>query len=351
MSFFKRLFGIKEDDQSGIPKPYIDESGKRSTSIDEVMENKSGPLVEQTRGEKNETEALKEDKRDNIILPESNRSELDTADWISFKENGKKGYKNYDGKIMIEARFDEAYLFKENVAPVKIGEKWGMINTHGEYLLNPENESVYWAKEGMVLFEKDGLCGFALTSGKIIIPLQYFMAGDFCEGLSAVTVKDKAGHLKAGYINKENKIVIDFKFDETNDFNDGLAAVIPLNSADNKLGYINKHGDFVIEPQFDDALEFIEGLAPVEIEGKWAYINKQGKLICDPVYYNAGNFFCGLSCVQKEKDGLWGYADKTGKLVIPFQFDYESDFDMDGTAYVFLKGKCLTLYPDGSLKE
>ena len=48
------------------------------------------------------------------------------------------------------------------------------------------------------------------------------------------------------------------------------------------------------------------------------------------------DFYEGLACVQK--DGKWGFIDKSGTVKIPFQFDSLSYFDK-GKAEVSKGGK------------
>ena len=66
-------------------------------------------------------------------------------------------------------------------------------------------------------------------------------------------------------------------------------------------------------------------------DGKWGYIDKTGKEVVPCQYDNALGFSDGLAVV--EKGGKCGYIDKTGKEVIPCKYDVESDFS-DGLAAV-----------------
>ncbi len=63
---------------------------------------------------------------------------------------------------------------------------------------------------------------------------------------------------------------------------------------------------------------FSEGLAVAEKKGKWGYIDKSGKVVIPLEYDNAYSFHEGLA--EVEKDGKWGYIDKRGKIVIPFEY-------------------------------
>ena len=59
---------------------------------------------------------------------------------------------------------------------------------------------------------------------------------------------------KWGYVNTKGEQVIECKFDNAWDFNEGLARV-----KDDKLGYINTKGEQVIECKFDGASDYSEG--------------------------------------------------------------------------------------------
>jgi WG containing repeat len=98
--------------------------------------------------------------------------------------------------------------------------------------------------------------------------------------------------------------------------------------------------NFAIKPQFDVAEDFADGLARVGLIKKpdvpsefpdygykdvdrYGYIDKSGKLVIPFQYKNAQNFSEGLAAVEGEKDGnskAFGYIDKTGKIAIAPQF-------------------------------
>ena len=67
---------------------------------------------------------------------------------------------------------------------------------------------------------------------------------------------------KYGFIDKSGKVVIELQFDIAGDFSEGFAKV----EKDGKYGFIDKNGKVVIEPQFDEVRDFSEGLATVAIE-------------------------------------------------------------------------------------
>ena len=45
--------------------------------------------------------------------------------------NGKWGYMNREGKVVIQPSFDDALTFSEGMAAVQVGGKWGYIDETG----------------------------------------------------------------------------------------------------------------------------------------------------------------------------------------------------------------------------
>ena len=106
----------------------------------------------------------------------------------------------------------------------------------------------------------------------------------------------------------------------------------------------------VIPLKYDEACGFSEGLAAVGLisedghKFKFGYIDKTGKVVIPFKYdyfgeenYKSGYYFSeGLSAVKL--NSKWGFIDKTGKEVIPPKYDLAGDFS-EGLAAVGLIGE------------
>lgn len=171
---------------------------------------------------------------------------------------------------------------------------------------------------------------------------------------------------KGGYIDATGKVVIQPRFEA--DFGGALAqfheGLAPVNEPGGRKGFIDRTGRFVIAPAFSDAKGFSEGLAFVhaltkkEVVDGTAYIDVTGKRVISFPYAPAGKgdvryagaFAEGVApvgwtvdTVEKSSDNTplltqstkWGYVDKTGKLVIPYQFDGANEFSEGLAAVVF----------------
>lgn len=94
-------------------------------------------------------------------------------------------------------------------------------------------------------------------------------------------------------------------------------------SQSGKWGY-KQFGKWVINPRFDDAKDFNDGLAAVCLYGKWGYISVYGESVIPYRYEQCGPFKEGVARVKLY--GKWGFVDKTGTLVIPFKYTQAADF-------------------------
>ena len=77
-------------------------------------------------------------------------------------------------------------------------------------------------------------------------------------------------------------------------------------------------------------------MAAVLKDGLYGFINTTGTIIIPPGFYNARSFTEGLAPVANAK-GFWGYIDDNGSWVIKPTYDFTDTFEK-GEARV-MKGK------------
>jgi hypothetical protein len=266
--------------------------------------------------------------------------------------DGKCGFIDQTGKIVIPTEFKQAMRFSEGLAAIKVADKIGFIDQTGRIVIAPQFSSrgvfeMYIFSEGLAQARIEDKIGFIDKTGKFAIPTQFDDAAPFFDGLAAVTLNKKFG-----FIGKDGKFVIDSQFDGAGPFVNGLAAV----KVGEKFGYVDKTGKIVISPQFDRAFPFSEeGLALVVIDEKIGFINRSGTYAIGP-QFNSGGWFSpvpwefaffltpeigrvsfseGLAPVKNEH-GKIGYVNTTGKIVINYQFDEALPF-FNGMAFVVRK--------------
>ncbi|MDQ3109522.1 MAG: WG repeat-containing protein [Bacteroidota bacterium] len=271
------------------------------------------------------------------------------------------GYVDKTGNLVLPAKYEVALPFHNGRAYVLYHDKWGVIDTKGNWIFVPmlewpgelsyiskdhgnegrsfykyeedgastwkgENAAVYSFNEGMGCIFKYDKYGFIDTTGKIIAAPVYDEVKIFSNGLAAVRHGDLWG-----YIDKTGKEIIPLAYFSAQNFSvEGLACVgtAPKRTDDHEadmvmeyenseiryFGYIDKKGNWAIKPQFTEANSFSNGLAVVNLNyQKSGYIDKTGKFVVPPKYDYAGNFANGYALVRINMyDPV--YIDKTGKV-------------------------------------
>lgn len=197
---------------------------------------------------------------------------------------------------------------------------------------------------GIDLFpiEIDKKYGFINKIGMIIIEPKFDYSEDFYDGLAYVKIVNKKG-----FIDDTGKMIFEMpeKTGKHNfgEFPDGLLAIFTETNdgwgAEN-YGFINKEGEISIPQQYDEANDFSEGLAEVckkfketdeKTDWQCGFIDTTGKMIFK-TGFGAKNFSEGLAAVCVS-EGKCGYIDKTGKIVIEPQFANVGNFS-EGLAAV-----------------
>jgi hypothetical protein len=158
-------------------------------------------------------------------------------------KDGKFGYIDESGKIIINPQFNAASKFKNGYAIVELDNKAGVIDESGKYIINPQYSNII-IDEDIFLIELDDKWGWCDKTGKIIINPQFEDASLF--GNSDLAPVQSAG--KTGFVDKKGTFVINPQFDEATPFNGDLAIVV----ASRKIGFIDEQGKYIVNPQFDD---------------------------------------------------------------------------------------------------
>jgi hypothetical protein len=153
--------------------------------------------------------------------------------------------------------------------------KEGYINGKGEIVIPPRFDWVGgdFADNGLAYAKENGKWGYIDKTGAFIIPPRFDDAGNFADnGLAAVKENGRYG-----YIDKTGAFIISPRFDDAGDFADSGLALVTENGI---YGYIDKTGTFIIPPCFDKAGDFADnGLAHVKENGKYGYIDRNGQFV------------------------------------------------------------------------
>lgn len=166
---------------------------------------------------------------------------------------------------------------------------------------------------------------------KPVINTEYEKAGLFDEKGMAIIMKNG----KYGYIDNKGKEIILPQYELLYGFVEDLAW---YKMADGNCGFLDRTGNRKIQLHSDYPTYFREGLAAVckgnLSSDRWGYINKTGNLVIPYQFASANPFYEGLACVsivtKVNKDGYdetkYGFINNLGNIVIPAKYDHALPF-------------------------
>ncbi len=236
------------------------------------------------------------------------------------------------GRQLFAPEFQDASAFRDGYAPVKMYERWGLIDHAGRMVL-PTRYEIMTPMQDTLFFAGDEN-GVALFDGRMepLTRFVYTWVGDLSDGRIPV-----ARNGKYGFLDRRGREVIPCTYDETGVFRMGRTMV----RKGDRYGIIDTTGRLVLPLEYEstslrgDKYMYHDSLALVEKGGRMGYVDLEGRLVIPFWFDDAYQFSEGLASVRH--DGMWGYIDTHGEVFMPFVFDLASPYRY-GRAEVVYQG-------------
>ncbi len=162
---------------------------------------------------------------------------------IGVQLDGKYGFLNISGQLVISNRYDSIQLFSEGLAPYQLNGKWGFLNDKEELVVQPYYEEVYSYSNGIAPVKYQGKWGFIDHKGEVLVDYQY----------KSLTI-GKTG----------NYIVVD----------------------NNGKGLVDKKGRVLLIPQYQSLFDIEGERVIVKKNNLWGVLRHNGTYVI-PTLYNA----------------------------------------------------------------
>ncbi|MDD5361747.1 MAG: WG repeat-containing protein [Ignavibacteria bacterium] len=222
-----------------------------------------------------------------IVTPQFIFNELSAQPYLRYFENGKVGFIDTTGKVVIKARFAQTGDFSEGLAPARLKGLYGYIDTTGEY----------------------------------VIPPKYDYAMEFHDGL-AIVYNDSV----PCYINKAGNIPFPVYYKKLYNFENGFAKAVTY---DNKYDLIDLNGNVLIKGLlFDwplqDSIIIINGIVDIPLLKNCYLMNRSGKTVVPSGYYRyISPFSEGFARVsyspsvsENSRQLCWGFINRNYEIAI-----------------------------------
>jgi hypothetical protein len=275
-------------------------------------------------------------------------------------------FMDISGSIVKFVNIDRASSFSDGLAAAldRITQKWGFINTKGEFVIPPTYEKSYVPylrpfSDDRALIVMHGKYGFLDRTGAFAIEAKFLEAIPFQDGAARVVIEGPCRvslptcafpggdfvvpedsvklktvpHCKYAFIDKTGRTMSDQRFDDAKDFSEGLAAV----KINGKWGFIDKTGALIVKAVFDTAESYSDGVALISEKGLFGFIGHDGTYAIEPHFKYAESFVDGLALIgngifYRDDSSFW-YVDHTGQRAISDSFLMATSF-FKGLAHV-----------------
>jgi len=365
-AFSDGLLQVQNVDDNGRHYYFIDKTGKLVINCEEynnVIGHFSEGLL--AVGKLNPEKGFDKydcgfiDKSGNIAIPF-------IFDWIglfqdgraAYTENGKQGLIDIKGNIIVPADYNSIWYNGDGTWQVRKDDGDALIDKDGKFIIPFESgyRHFYSFSEGLIVAWKDEKCGFIDKAGNVVVPIKYYNANSFRDGVAYV-LEINDGIRQEYFIDKTGTVVLNiselqYEYVEPY-FSDGLCLVYNGKG----FGFIDKTGtlviptiyDFPYEPNpysFDPPDSFHDGRAIAKKDGKFGIIDTKGNAVAEVIYDDIKYFLDNNServyggFVKALQGDKWGVLDyRTGEIIIPFEYDDILDMGEDGLIVVGIDGK------------
>lgn len=249
------------------------------------------------------------------------------------------GFLDKTGRFAIEASFQNAHSFNNGLAPVQSSGKWGYIKKNGEWAIKPIYDKAHIFSEERAAICLDGKIGYIDTKGNIIVKPAYDVGMPFSEGVAQVAnfgTESNPGDIF--YFDKTGKKLfqVDKSIRHTSNPKGYYSSAGSIDFYDPDSFQVNgKNYEYRADNAFhhpnEQTQKFRYDRQQFSCDKRFGYLNKQGKTVIPFQFDSAMPFSEGVACVSKDK--LFGFIDENGNYIFEKRFESASNFH-DGLAFV-----------------
>jgi hypothetical protein len=248
---------------------------------------------------------------------------------LKVKSNGKYGFINLEGELIIPAKYDSVTDFNQGLAAVRIDTSFYIIDALGneERITERNIKSIDRFSEGFAAYcLSTNKWGFLDKNGSVKIPPRYLSVGFFKRGVTYVEVTNGT----FGYVDTTGTWVIWPDLAEGKNFSDDCDYVAVYRRGTYTVEFISSSGqrntikEISVSDYFSEDL--IKGQKNIlKNNNEYGFLNPKGEWQIPPQFEDVGLFHNGY-CIAFKKNRILGFIDKTGLWAIEPSFTALGNF-------------------------
>lgn len=259
--------------------------------------------------------------------PADGQREIKPENVSLFKENGKVGLKNGDGRILIPASYDAIgwsdgkLSIIDKVVGYQLNDSWGIISTSNKVITAPEFVDLRPA-EGSLLIAQKRVQGYQRPSfgiidvaGKTIIPFHY--DGIKLSNMRAIVMsRSGVNRYRFGLADLSHKLLIPIEYQRIYPLGSLRYAV---ENPERKIAIFSEAGEQITPFTIDSISAFQKNFAVIYQDQRQGLINRQGQVVVKPGYSEVRISSNGTIGVRSTD--AWHFLDGENNLAGQFRAD------------------------------
>lgn len=192
---------------------------------------------------------------------------------IIYKSKNKYGVMKQTGENTIEATYDDLKEAKTGILIAKKGDKYGIIDLENSTKVEFKYTSIAYNEKADLYIAQDEEYNDEILNSEF----QVKQTGILTD------LNEEKGYIELRQ-NDEYKYY-NFRFEEKKEADIFATTTLFVSKKDGKYGFVDKDGKVVVDYKYDDAgNQNVYGYAAVKKDGKWGAINAKGERIQEPTY-------------------------------------------------------------------
>ena len=233
--------------------------------------------------------------------------------FFPFSQNGRFGYMNQNGAILIPAIYDEVSEFQEGLAVVLLSGKSGLINKRNQLISEFRYDEITDFSGNRAIVKISDFIGVIDRGGNTILPIEYsdiFLIKDklFCANNDDLfSLYDENGKIKSSQQFQEINLQLNGDF------------IVRINDS---IGVIDSNFKLKINPIYESIKFIHDTVYSYQINGKIGLISKNGKIITRALFDDISTYNTEAKNIIARLTNTICYLNLDGSKFLPELYDY-----------------------------